>query len=75
MADVTIDTKGQNCPIPVLHTKRAMKDLGDGGTVEILATDPGSVPDFEAYCRATGNELLESEEESGVYRFVIKKVA
>lgn len=72
-ADVTLDAKGLNCPAPVLHTKKKMKDMASGSTLEILATDPGAVADFEAYCRATGNELLESGQEGGVYRFVIRK--
>lgn len=73
MADATLDTRGQSCPGPMLQTKKAMKRLAEGGTLELLATDPGSVDDFEAYCRATGNEMLESDEDGGVYRFVIRK--
>ena len=75
MADATLDAKGLNCPLPILKARKALKDVADGGTLEILATDPGSVADFEAFCRQTGNELLEHSEDSGVYRFLIKKVA
>ena len=67
MATETIDTSGMNCPIPIMKAKKA------GSTLEVISTDPGSVRDFEAFSRATGNELLESVEEAGVFRFVIQK--
>ena len=73
MATETLDTKGMNCPMPVLKTKKSMKKLNPGDTLEVLSTDPGSVQDFEAFCRATGNDLLESGEEEGVYRYLIRK--
>jgi tRNA 2-thiouridine synthesizing protein A len=73
MADHTLDAKGLNCPLPILKAKKALKEVPDGGTLEILATDPGSVADFEAFCRTTGNELLEHGEDGGVYRFLLKK--
>lgn len=72
-ADATLDAKGLNCPAPVLHTKKKIKDMDSGEVLEILATDPGAVADFEAFCRATGNELVESSEDGGVYRFLIRK--
>jgi len=75
MADQTLDAKGLNCPLPILKAKKALKDVPAGGTLEILATDPGSVADFEAFCRTTGNEMLEKGESGGVYRFVLKKTA
>jgi tRNA 2-thiouridine synthesizing protein A len=75
MADHTLDAKGLNCPLPILKARKALKEVPTGGTLEILATDPGSVADFEAFCRQTGNELLEHAEDGGVYRFLIKKVA
>jgi tRNA 2-thiouridine synthesizing protein A len=75
MADQVLDTKGLNCPLPILKAKKALKDVPAGGTLEIQATDPGSVADFEAFCRTTGNELLESKAEDGVYIFVIKHTA
>ncbi len=71
----TLDTKGLNCPLPVLKAKKAIKDLADGETLQVLATDPGSVKDFDAFCRVTGHELVESGEEGGVFSFLIKKVA
>ena len=71
-ADITLDTKGLNFPLPILKAKAAIKDIPSGGTLEVLATDPGTVADFDAFCRATGHELLESGEDDGVYRFVLK---
>ena len=73
MADHTLDAKGMNCPLPILKAKKALKEVPTDGTLEILATDPGSVADFEAFCRQTGNELMEHSEEGGIYRFLIKK--
>ena len=75
MADKTLDAKGLNCPLPILRAKKALAEVGAGGTLEILATDPGAVADFQAFCRTTGNELVESGQDGKVYRFVIKKVA
>lgn len=74
MADQVLDAKGLNCPLPILRAKKALKGVAVGQTLEVLATDPGSVADFDAFCRATGNELLESGESDGVYRFLIKRV-
>ena len=75
MADATLDAKGLNCPLPILKARKALKEVPDNGTLEILATDPGAVADFQAFCRQTGNELVEHSEDAGVYRFLIKKVA
>ncbi|MDJ0710517.1 MAG: sulfurtransferase TusA family protein [Woeseiaceae bacterium] len=75
MADHTLDAKGLNCPLPILKARKALKEVPADGTLEILATDPGSVADFEAFCRQTGNELLEHSEDDGVYRFLIKHTA
>ena len=71
MTQVELDCKGLNCPMPVLNAKKAIKKLSSGDTLEILATDPGAVADFEAFSRATGNELTESSEAEGVFRFLI----
>ena len=70
-----LDTKGMNCPIPILKAKKALSGVPAGEVLEIIATDPGAVADFEAFCRQTGNELVESSEENGVYSFHIKRVA
>jgi len=73
MATQTLDTKGMNCPLPILKTKKAMKDLAAGETLEVLSTDPGSVKDMEAFCKSTGNKLMTSNEDSGVYVYEIEK--
>ncbi len=59
MADKTLDAKGLNCPLPILRAKKTLNDVPAGGILEVLATDPGSVADFEAFCRTTGNQLME----------------
>lgn len=69
----TLDLKGLSCPIPIVKTALAFKDAAPGELIEALATDPGSVADFRAWCTTTGNELLEQTEADGVYRFVIRK--
>jgi tRNA 2-thiouridine synthesizing protein A len=73
MADKVLDAKGLNCPLPILKAKKALKDVPDGGMLEVLATDPGSVADFQAFARSTGNELVEHSESGGVYRFLLRK--
>ena len=72
MADQTLDAKGLNCPLPILKARKALKTVPAGGTLEILATDPGSVADFQAFCRQTNNELVEHSVEGNVYRFLIR---
>jgi len=61
MADVTLDVKGLTCPLPVLKTKKAMRDVPKGGTLEVLATDPGSVADFEAFSAEASDEAVRLE--------------
>ena len=73
MVAQTLDTKGLNCPLPILKAKKAIKDLQSGDVLEVLATDPGSVKDFEAFAKQTGNELMESTEEGGKFMFLLKK--
>ena len=75
MADKLLDTKGLNCPLPILKAKKAIAEIGAGATLEVLATDPGSVPDFQAFCEAGGHTLVEQTEAGGVYRFLIKRAA
>ncbi len=70
--DQVLDTKGLNCPLPVLKTKKAIDQVPSGGIHQVLSTYPGSVADFEAFCRQTGNELLESKTEGDVYIFLIR---
>ena len=73
MADQVLDAKGLNCPLPILKANKALKSLEGGKTLKILATDPGSVADFVAFCRFTGNELLEQSETDGIYTYLIRK--
>jgi tRNA 2-thiouridine synthesizing protein A len=68
-----LDLKGLACPLPIVKTAKALKGLASGELVEVLATDPGSVKDFAAWARVTGNELLESSQFGNVFRFVIRK--
>jgi tRNA 2-thiouridine synthesizing protein A len=73
MADQTLDAKGLNCPLPILRAKKALQGMSAGSTLEVLVTDPGAVKDFQAFCRTTGDKLVESTTESGVFRFVIRR--
>lgn len=73
MADKTLDVKGLNCPMPVLKAKKALLDVPKGGTLEVLATDAGSIADFEAMCHAMGHELLESGTSEDGFRFLIRR--
>jgi tRNA 2-thiouridine synthesizing protein A len=68
-----LDLKGLSCPMPIVKTAKAMKEMASGEVLEALATDPGSVPDFIAWSKSTGNELVERTEQDGVYRFVLRK--
>ncbi|WP_353573000.1 sulfurtransferase TusA family protein [Candidatus Albibeggiatoa sp. nov. BB20] len=71
--DQELDASGLNCPLPILRAKKALGQLDAGQILRIIATDPGSVKDFEAFAKQTGNELLASGEEGGKYTFLIKK--
>ena len=75
MADKTLDAKGLNCPLPILKAKKVIGEVPKGGTLEVLATDPGSVADFQAFCKTTGNTLVEHDESGGTYRFIIRHTA
>jgi tRNA 2-thiouridine synthesizing protein A len=72
-ATTTLDLKGLACPMPIAKTAQKMRELSSGDLLEALATDPGSVPDFNAWCTNTGNELVEQTEDDGVFRFLIRK--
>lgn len=72
---VELDAKGLTCPMPILQAKKAMKAMGGGEIIKIESTDAGSVNDFESFCRNGGHELLESNEDGGVYTFLIKKAS
>ncbi len=73
MESRTLDARGILCPLPVLKARKALKDLEPGEILQILATDPGAVKDFAAFCRTTGHALVESTEVEGVFRFAIRK--
>jgi tRNA 2-thiouridine synthesizing protein A len=75
MADQVLDAKGLNCPLPILKAKKALKDVPIGGTLQVVATDPGAVKDFEAFCRTTGNDLLESKSEGKQFEFLIRRTS
>ena len=68
-----LDARGLNCPLPILKAKKALKELEVGQILEIIATDPGSVADFGAFCRTTGHELVDSNEGDSLFTFYIKK--
>ncbi len=69
----SLDLKGLSCPLPIVKTAKAMKELAPGELLEAFATDPGSVPDFKAWAQTTGNPLMESNQDGGVFHFVLKK--
>jgi tRNA 2-thiouridine synthesizing protein A len=71
--DQELDATGLNCPLPILRAKKSLQEMSVGQVLHIIATDPGSVKDFEAFSKQTGNELLESKEEDGKFFFLIKK--
>jgi tRNA 2-thiouridine synthesizing protein A len=75
MPDKSMDLKGLACPLPILKAKKALSQLPKGGTLEVFATDPGSVADFTAFSEATGNRLVVRSEDGGVYRFVLEHSA
>ena len=72
MVDRVLDVKGVNCPLPILKARKALNELPAGGLLRVVATDPGSVIDFQAFCQTTGNELIESLAEDGVFSFLIR---
>ena len=71
--DQELDASGLNCPLPILRAKKSLAGMETGQVLHIIATDPGSVKDFEAFAKQTGNELMESKEEGGKFVFLIKK--
>lgn len=73
MADVTLDAKGLNCPLPILRAKKSLKEMQPGQILAIEATDPGSAKDFESFCKQTGNEMVKASEAGSVYYYEIRK--
>jgi len=71
--DQELDARNLNCPLPILRAKKALSKMESGQILRIIATDPGSVKDFEAFAKQTGNTLMESNEADGEYSFLIKK--
>ncbi len=69
----TVDAKGLSCPMPIVKTAQAAKEMPSGALLEVLATDAGSVKDFAAWSKSTGNEIVEQSVDGGVYRFVLRK--
>lgn len=71
--DRELDVKGLNCPLPILRTKKTLSEMSSGAVLHVLATDPGSVKDFEAFARQTSNELLSSSEANSVFEYYLKR--
>ncbi len=71
--DQELDASGLNCPLPILRAKKTLNAMTSGQVLHVVATDPGSVRDFDAFAKQTGNELMESKEEGGKFHFLIKK--
>jgi tRNA 2-thiouridine synthesizing protein A len=73
MSETLLDARGLKCPLPVLRARKAMQGLAPGTVLHVLATDPGSVNDFDAFCEATGYVLVERGEEDGAFSFRLRK--
>jgi len=71
--DMELDARGLNCPLPILRAKKSINSMTSGQVLRIIATDPGSVKDFEAFCKQTGNELLDTTQDGTEYQFNIRK--
>ena len=71
--DMELDARGLNCPLPILRAKKSINSMTAGQVLRIIATDPGSVKDFEAFCKQTGNELLDTTQDGTEYQFNIRK--
>jgi tRNA 2-thiouridine synthesizing protein A len=68
-----LDARGLACPMPIVKTAQAIRSVPSGELLEVLATDPGSLKDFAAWSRTTGNELVEQSVDGGIYRFVLRR--
>lgn len=71
--DKELDARGVNCPLPILRTKKALSDMGSGQVLKVIASDPGSVSDFRAFAKQTGNQLLTDSESGGGFIFFLRK--
>lgn len=72
-ANITVNTKGMACPMPIVKAKKALDTMEPGQIMEVLSTDKGSVHDFQAWVKKTNHELIKHEEEQGVYKFFVRK--
>jgi len=70
--DKELDARGLNCPLPILRAKKALTDMQSGQVLRVTATDPGSVKDFQAFCKQTGNELLSQSEANNEFIVLMK---
>jgi TusA-related sulfurtransferase len=68
-----LDTRGLNCPLPILKAKKALADMGSGDLLRVVSTDPGSMRDFQAFARQTGNELVEQKAEGADFMHVLRR--
>ena len=71
--DKEVDARELKCPLPILRCKKGLAEIAASETLKIVATDPGSVKDFQAFCKQTGHELLQLDEIEGMFTFYIKK--
>ena len=71
--DLELDTRGLNCPLPILKAKKALSTMESGQLLKVLATDPGSVRDFQAFARQTGNELVEQQAAGSDFVHVLRR--
>jgi TusA-related sulfurtransferase len=72
-SDKTLDTRGLNCPMPILKTKKTLADMAPGEVLTVLSTDPGSMRDFQAFCRQTGNELISQTPQGAEFVHVLRR--
>ena len=72
-SDRELDVTGLNCPLPILRTKKALSEMESGQILHVLATDPGSVKDFQAFAKQTGNQLLDLNEAGPVFEFHFRR--
>ncbi len=71
--DIEVDARGLACPLPILRTKKALATMSSGQLLRILATDPGAVKDFQAFCRQTGNEIVDQAQRNNEFEFIMKR--
>ena len=72
-ADIEVDARGLNCPLPILKAKKALNGMQSGQTLRVVSTDAGSVRDFQAFAKQTGNDLMEQQSVSGDYIHVMRR--